>query len=134
MKQFTHTGADESRLDDRRMEAIMGRLLQAGVTLASVVILAGVVLYLAKHRASTADYSVFLSEPEFLRDPARLRDQIAKGDAAALIQVGVLLLIATPVARVIFAVVAFLMERDWLYVAISLFVLAALLFGLIHPV
>jgi uncharacterized membrane protein len=132
MKQFAHSEADESRFDDRRMEAIMGRLLQAGGTLASVVILAGAVLYLAKHRASTADYRVFVSEPEFLRDPGKLRDQIGRGDAAALIQLGVLLLIATPVARVIFAVVAFLMERDWLYVAISLFVLAVLLFGLIH--
>lgn len=131
MKQFART-KEESSFDDRRMEAIMGRLLQVGVTLASLVMLAGAVLYLAKHGGSTADYSVFVSEPEALRDPGKLRGQIAQGDSAALIQLGVLLLIATPVARVIFAVVAFLMERDWLYVAISLVVLAVLIFSLIH--
>jgi uncharacterized membrane protein len=45
---------------------------------------------------------------------------------------GLLLLIATPVARVAFAVVAFALERDKLYVAVSLAVLAVLLFGFIH--
>jgi uncharacterized membrane protein len=45
---------------------------------------------------------------------------------------GVLLLIATPIARVVFAVVSFAMERDWLYVAISAVVLAILAFGLLH--
>jgi uncharacterized membrane protein len=132
MRQFAPIEEDEDSFDDRRMEVIMGRLLQVGVTVASLVILAGAVLYLASHRASAADYSVFVSEPEALRDPGKLRGQIARGDSAALIQLGVLLLIATPVARVIFAVIAFLMERDWLYVAISLIVLTVLVFSLIH--
>jgi uncharacterized membrane protein len=122
----------ESGFDDRGMEVMMGRLLQVGVGLASVVILAGAAIYLTSRHSQLADYRVFVSEPEALRDPGRLRAQIAHGDAAALIQMGVLLLIATPVARVIFAVVAFFVERDWLYVVISLFVLAVLGFSLVH--
>ena len=43
---------------------------------------------------------------------------------------GLVLLIATPVARVVFSVVAFTLERDWLYVGITLFVLAVLSYGL----
>jgi uncharacterized membrane protein len=54
------------------------------------------------------------------------------GDAAAIVQLGVLLLIATPIARVIFAAIGFAVERDRLYVAISLAVLAVLIFGLLH--
>ncbi|WP_051979653.1 DUF1634 domain-containing protein [Edaphobacter aggregans] len=122
----------ERRFDDRRMETMMGRLLQAGVLVASAVILVGAVLYLASRHGSVADYRVFVSEPEALREPAKLRAEVVHGDAAALIQLGVLLLIATPVARVVFAVVAFLMERDWLYVAISLIVLGVLIFSLTH--
>ena len=122
---------EESGFDDRGMEVMMGRLLQVGVGLASVVILAGVVIYLASRHSQPTDYRVFMSEPEALRDPGRLRAQISRGDAAALIQLGVLLLIATPVARVIFAVVAFFVERDWLYVVISLFVLVVLAFSLV---
>ena len=48
-----------------------------------------------------------------------------------IIQLGLILLIATPVARVAFSVVAFVLERDWLYVAITLIVLAVLGYGLI---
>jgi uncharacterized membrane protein len=132
MRQAVKAEEDESEFDDRRMEEMMGRLLQVGVGLASVVILAGAASYLASRHSQLADYRVFVSEPEALRDPGRLRAQIAHGDAAALIQLGVLLLIATPVARVMFAVVAFLVERDWLYVAISLLVLMVLAFSLIH--
>ena len=123
---------EESHFDDRSMEMMIGRLLQAGVLLASAVILAGAVRYLAAHHASAVDYRVFVSEPEALRKPSKLRAEVFHGDAAALIQLGVLLLIATPVARVMFAVIAFLIERDWLYVAISLIVLGVLVFSLTH--
>ncbi|HXU49289.1 MAG TPA: DUF1634 domain-containing protein, partial [Candidatus Binatia bacterium] len=47
-----------------------------------------------------------------------------------LIQLGLLLLIATPVARVIFSVFAFLYERDWKYVFFTLIVLGLLIFSL----
>jgi uncharacterized membrane protein len=102
------------------------------VMLASAVILVGAVIYLDLHHGSVPNYRVFMSEPEALREPAKLSVEILHGDSAALIQLGVLLLIATPVARVIFAVVAFLTERDWLYVAISLIVLGVLVFSLTH--
>ena len=48
------------------------------------------------------------------------------GRGRALIQLGLLLLIATPVARVAFSVFAFERQRDWTYVGITLFVLAVL--------
>ena len=45
----------------------------------------------------------------------------------AIIALGLLVLIAIPVARVAVSVVAFALERDWLYVVITAFVLAMLL-------
>ena len=53
------------------------------------------------------------------------------GDSRSIIQLGLLLLIATPIARVVFAVAGFLFEKDWLYVAVSLLVLAILLYSLV---
>lgn len=120
------------RFDDERMEYIMGRLLQAGVLLASVVVLIGGVIYVRSHAAAPMNYRVFRSEPAFLRHPGQLFRQLAAGDGAAIVQFGVLLLIATPIARVVFAVVAFAIERDRLYVAVSLFVLAVLLVSLLR--
>jgi len=50
--------------------------------------------------------------------------------SAGIIQLGLLLLIATPVARVVFSIVVFALQRDWLYVGITLAVLAVLAYGL----
>jgi uncharacterized membrane protein len=49
-----------------------------------------------------------------------------------MIQLGLLLLIATPIARVIGAGLIFAGERDWLYTAIAGLVLALLLYSLLH--
>lgn len=116
--------------DDQRMETVMGRLLQTGVLLASAVVLLGGVLYLHAHKGSPMDYTTFTGEPEALRHPLQLLHLIAAGDGAAIVQLGLLLLIATPIARVVFAVIGFAIERDRLYVAVSLVVLAVLLISL----
>jgi uncharacterized membrane protein len=54
------------------------------------------------------------------------------GDSIAIMQVGLLLLILTPIARVALAVVGFFLERDRLYTVVSLIVFVILMFSLIH--
>jgi uncharacterized membrane protein len=122
----------KGRFDDSRMDAMMGRLLQAGVMLASAVVLVGGLLYVRAHAGVPVNYDTFVGEPSNLRNPLELPGLLAKGDSAAIIQLGVLLLIATPIARVIFAAISFAIGRDRLYTAISLVVLAVLMFGLMH--
>jgi uncharacterized membrane protein len=118
--------------NDARMEAVMGRLLQVGVLLAATVVLVGGVMYLFAHWGAQANYRVFRANQIELRHPMALLRGIVRGDASAIIAVGILLLVATPICRVMFAVIAFAIERDRLYVAISLTVLAVLLFGMLH--
>lgn len=118
--------------DDRRMEIIMGRLLQVGVLLAATVVLAGEILYLLQRAHGRSDYRVFVAQPVRLRHPAAMLRGIARGDASAVIDLGILLLVATPICRVIFAVIAFVLEKDRLYVAVSAIVLAVLLFGMLR--
>jgi uncharacterized membrane protein len=117
--------------NDAWMEAVMGRLLQVGVLLAATVVLAGGVMYLFAQRGSRADYRAFAAKPILLRHPAALLYGISHGDAPAIVAAGILLLVATPICRVIFAVIAFAIERDRLYVAIGLTVLAVLLLGML---
>src|SRR5450755_4106498 len=112
--------------NDSRMETIMGQLLRVGVVFASTVVLAGGFFYLQDHAGKRADYRTFVAHPLSLRHPQELAAGIGRGSADAIIELGILLLIATPIARVVFAVVAFAIERDRLYVAISLTVLAVL--------
>ena len=121
-----------AKFDDARMEQMMGLLLRFGVVLASTVVLAGGAFYLQDHARERADYGKFVAHPLSLRHPGGLLHGMAKGDAAAIIEVGILLLIATPIARVVFAAVAFAIERDRLYVGISLVVLAVLLYGMLR--
>ena len=52
------------------------------------------------------------------------------GNSNGIIQLGLLLLIATPVARVVFSAFAFAIQQDKLYVFVTLAVLAVLAFGL----
>lgn len=132
MSMPTNNPRHAPSFDDHRMEVLMGRLLQIGVLLASTVVLLGGVLYVRAHSGTPVNYRTFQREHANLRHPTQLLRLVATGDGAAIVQLGLLLLIATPIARVVFAVVGFAVERDRLYVAISLVVLAVLMLGLFH--
>lgn len=107
----------------------MGRLLQIGVLVSSLVMMVGGILYVKAHESARPNYRVFSSEPQALRHFGGVMHGIAAGDPAAIVQLAVLLLIATPVARVVFALIAFAIERDKLYIFVSSVVLAVLLYG-----
>jgi uncharacterized membrane protein len=131
MNELIPPPCDHHRSDeDRRMESLMGRLLQIGVLLASIFVLLGGILFLKDHAGAAISYKVFTSQPPELRHLHSLLAALAHARPEAIIQLGVLMLIATPIARVIFAAFAFAMERDRLYLAISLLVLAVLVIGL----
>lgn len=115
---------------DRRTELVIGNLLRAGVLLSATLVLLGGTFYLARRGAEVHDYRIFQGEPADLRTlPGILRDALSL-DPRGMIQLGLLLLIATPVARVAFSVFAFALERDTLYVVVALVVLGVLLFSL----
>ena len=116
---------------DEKTEYIIGNLLRAGVTLAAIVVLVGGILYLVRYGRLPADYRVFRGEPTDLRHVSGIVRDAAALHSRGIIQLGLLLLIATPIARVAFAVFAFAAEGDRMYVAFSLIVLAILMFSLI---
>jgi uncharacterized membrane protein len=116
---------------DEQVEQVVGNLLRLGVILSALVVFAGGVLFLVRHGGEPVeDRTEFRGEPEDLRKPGRIVRAAATGKGRALIQFGLLLLIATPVARVLFSAIAFAIERDRMYVVITLIVLAILLFSL----
>jgi uncharacterized membrane protein len=116
---------------DRRIEIIVGNLLRAGVLLSAAVVLWGACIYLPHHAHEPADYHVFRGEPSEFRSIPGVIQSVISGGGRGLIQLGLLLLIATPIARVAFSVVGFAIERDRLYVAFTLIVLAILLYSLL---
>jgi uncharacterized membrane protein len=119
-------------MDDRRLEGIIGRLLQTGVLMAAAIVLAGGTFYLVQHHSDRVDYRIFVpGGPDLCTLPGILRSA-AQFHSEGLIQIGLSLLIATPVARVIMAIAGFALERDRLYTVVSLIVLLILAFSLIH--
>jgi uncharacterized membrane protein len=119
-------------MNDRRLETMIGRLLQIGVLLAAVTVLAGGVLYLVQSHSGRVDYRSFVPGSPYLLSLSGIVLSAAHFESLGLIQLGLLLLIATPVARVALAVVGFALERDRLYTIVSLIVLLILAFSLIH--
>jgi uncharacterized membrane protein len=106
-------------------------LLRAGVLLSAAVVLCGGVIYLWRHAHEPADYRVFRGEPSEFRSIPGVIQSAINGRGRGLIQLGLLLLIATPIARVAFSIAGFLIERDWLYVAFTLIVLVILLYSFV---
>jgi uncharacterized membrane protein len=116
---------------DRRIEVMLGNVLRVGIVLSAVVVLTGGFLYLVRYGNEIADYRVFTGEPAALRSvPGIVTDALAF-HGRGVIQLGLLLLLATPIARVVFSIVGFLRQRDWLYVVVTIIVLALLGYSLL---
>ncbi len=97
---------------------------------AALTVLCGAGWHLASHAFDHVDYHTFRSEPASLRSvPAIVRGAFALR-SENIIQLGLLFLIATPIARVMFAIFAFAMQRDRIYVVITIIVLTVLAYSL----
>jgi uncharacterized membrane protein len=115
--------------DDRRARTV-GRLLQSGVTLAAAVVAAGAIPYLVAHGMDRPDYGVFRGEPSVLKSAVGIVHDALEGDSRGILQLGILILIATPVARVVLLLVDFVRDRDVLYVLVAAAVLGVLVYSL----
>jgi uncharacterized membrane protein len=125
---------ESRRITDRQIERGIGSLLRAGVIFAAVIALAGGIWYLEAHGGEVPRYGTFRGEPAFLRHIPDMVHAVLSGRSAALIQLGLLVLIAVPIARVAVSILAFALERDWLYVGVTALVLLILLFSLLGGV
>lgn len=112
------------------LEERIGRLLRVMLGAAVAVVALGAVLYLAQHGAKPVSFSTFTPGPVDLRSPILIVKAAFTLDPAAVIQFGILILLVTPLARVILCVITFARSRDLVYVGLTSLVLAVLLFSL----
>lgn len=123
--------AQNSRWTDHQVEQMVGRLLQLGVMVAATVTIIGGILYLIQQGSTIPDYRVFVGGSEFVTSLGGIARGIAQMRSESIVQLGLVLLIATPVARVACTLVAFILQRDRVYIVLTTVVLALLLYGLI---
>jgi len=114
---------------DQRLEMAMGRMLQIGVTIAAFVVLAGGVLSLVQAPHTLPDYQHLHGAPPTRMHVDSIMTAAFYRNGGAVIEFGILLLIATPICRVLFGLVGFALMRDRLYTAVSAVVFAILLFS-----
>ncbi|MCE5228713.1 DUF1634 domain-containing protein [bacterium] len=117
---------------DRNVERVVGTLLRTGVLLAAAVVIVGAIMFLFEHGTDRFDFHEFHGIRPEICTLGGIVHQAFTLHSRGIIQLGLLLLIATPVARVLFSVFAFALENDRVYVAITIVVLTILLFSLTH--
>ncbi len=119
---------------DADVKLMIGSLLRWGVIVSMSVVFIGGLVYLYRHGQEKASYHTFNGEPEFLRKLQGILQGVIAFKGRAIIQTGILLLIATPIARVLLSAFSFLLEKDYLYVVITLIVLGIILFSMLSGI
>lgn len=107
------------------VETAITLLLRVGVVLSAVIIVIGMAVTMVHHPEYFSSRQV-LGYPNTLLEVA---SGVLHGQGPAIMMAGLLVLIATPVARVALSVVIFIFERDRLYIAITATVFVILMFS-----
>lgn len=115
---------------DKDVQLLLGTLLRVGVLISSAVILLGGIIFLSTQFNQVVSFSEFKPEQVKISSIANIFGGLKTFDGLAIIQFGVLLLIFTPIARVVFSIFSFLIEKDYLYVVIGTIVLCVIITSL----
>ena len=120
-------------MTDQRLEVIISILLRTGVLTAATIVLFGGVCFLFQHAHEQPEYHVFHGSPQVYRSVSSVIHAAGPSDCPAVIQLGMLLLILTPIARVAFSLVGFALERDRTYTVLTSIVLLILIYSVAAP-
>jgi uncharacterized membrane protein len=102
----------------------VGNLLRLGVILSVITSLIGFVKLFTEGFKMPKRYTALDMGSSSEKVWGHFWNSLCKGEGMAIIQLGILLLIFTPLMRIIFALIGYLKEKDYVYVVISSIVLA----------
>jgi uncharacterized membrane protein len=125
------TSTTKSFLADTDIEKIVGLQLRYGVIIASSIVLIGGIAYLFQHgQGAIPPYHTFVGESAGFTTFSQIINGVVKGQSKGIVQFGVMVLIATPILRIAFSLVGFILEKDRLYIIITAVVLSIMLFSI----
>jgi uncharacterized membrane protein len=117
---------------ERKMGILIGRTLRIGVLTSAAFIIFGLLLYFITDDGPQTVDEVLAKGHEITQiSLSTIIDGVEDASPEAFIQVGILVLILTPIVRVAMTLGLFARQRDWTFVALAGFVLVVLLLGLI---
>jgi len=122
--------------DPETMNEIVGNVLRFGVLVSAAIIVIGVVLLVGNNGLSETSSALIYNPNQvphgtFDVSLAGLLKGLVAFQPYSLIELGAIILIATPVSRVLISVFLFAAEGDRLYVYITAVVLVLLLFSIL---
>ena len=117
-------------ITDEGIEKSMGNLLRLGVLISACIVLLGGVFYIAQHGNELANYRKFVSEPKRLTQFSLIFDGIFRGRGRSIIQAGLFVLIVTPISRILFSIIGYFLEKDYLYLILALLVFVIIVVNL----
>jgi uncharacterized membrane protein len=120
-------------ISSESMECWLARVLRVGVAAAAILVLFGLTLFVAHdHGQDRTSLDTALGRHTTIQPlrPADVLVGLGDGKPAADIELGLFVLILTPIARVALTLVLFERQHDWTFVALSGVVLAILVLGL----
>lgn len=121
---------DLERNTSKKIDHLLSNILRGGLFLSIAVVLLGGVIFLWNHGNEMMDYSSFKGEPNTLTSLPSIVHDILHDHGLGIMQLGIVLMIATPVTRVAACLLVFAWKRDYMYVGIAGIVLLALLYSL----
>lgn len=118
----------ETNNESKKMQLLISSTLRIGVITASTIALIGGIYYLICHGADTIpNYHKFHGEATNLTTLKGIFAGVYQKQAENCIQLGVIILLLTPISRIILSLFDFAIQRDWLYVVITAIVLAVII-------
>ena len=121
---------ETKQITDKDIQSLVGNLLRVGVYISMGIVILGGIIYLFDHSNEKIDYAVFDINKVSLKTVAAIFEEVITFKGVAVVQFGLLMLIFTPIARVIMAIVSFFIEKDYLYVLIGFIVLSIIMISL----
>jgi uncharacterized membrane protein len=118
------------KFKDTDIQSIIGWVLRIGVLVSMAIVFVGGLIYLSRHGHEMANFQLFKGIPKFIQTEPGIVDGILNFRGRAIIQAGIILLIATPIMRIIFSAIGFVLERDYLYIGITIIVLGIIFFSM----
>jgi len=116
---------------DQDIEKLIGYLLRYGVITASLIVFIGGLIYLHQYQHNGVPaYHTFVGEQAGYTTISEIFSGVGSFNAKGIIQLGVLVLIATPILRIFFSLIGFILEKDRLYILITFVVLSVMLFSI----
>ena len=130
LSNFDNQGLDKnvySNHDEQQLENLISNLLRFGVIAACSTVLIGGVLYLAQ----SGMQRFFEGQPSVLNAPKLMISGVLVGSYNSIIILGLLLLIAIPIVRVILSLLTFVKQRDLTYITMTSLALSGLIYSFV---